>query len=206
VLCSFLSGCLCWQPHCAGAVGSVCNPCVLLHQGWMAVTTNVMHWHDSTGAMEFRRDPEEQVSEFLGCRISASTVFFKVRFLWKEALSVPHTNAHNVPCITIFYKLTIFQFCKWVSINMTGFLAHDAVYKGIMVSEIPAAFSVSFKNYTSHIWENQNFNCTSIRVHVLQSKENIVCCAEVITCLIFTVWRKYLNVTQKILQGYDETQ
>jgi hypothetical protein len=57
----------------------------------------------------------------------------------------------------IFYKLTTFQFCKLVSINMTAFLAHDAVYKGIMVSEIPDAFSFSFKNYTSHIWENQNF-------------------------------------------------
>jgi hypothetical protein len=43
----------------------------------MAVTINVMHWHDSAGAVEFRGDPEEQVSEFLGCRISASTVFFK---------------------------------------------------------------------------------------------------------------------------------
>lgn len=171
MLCNFLSVCLCWQQHCAGVVGSVCNPCVLLHQGWMAVTTNVMHWHDSAGAMEFLRDPEEQVSEFLGCRISTRTVLFKARFLWTDAPSVPHTNANNVLCIMTFYKLKIFQFCKWVSINMTCFLAHNAVYKGIMVSEIPAAFSFSFKTYTSHIWENQNFNCTSLRVHVLPSNE-----------------------------------
>lgn len=54
---------------------------------------------------------------------------------------------------------------------MMAFLAHDAVYKGIMVSEIPAVFSFSFKNYTSHIWENQSFKRTRIRERVLQSNE-----------------------------------
>lgn len=33
---------------------------------------------------------------------------------------------------------------------MTAFLAHDAVYTGIMVSEKPAAFSFSFTDYTRH--------------------------------------------------------
>lgn len=48
----------------------------------MAVTINVMHGHDSIGAMEFRRDLEEQVSEFLGCRISLGTAFDSFKYVY----------------------------------------------------------------------------------------------------------------------------